>query len=45
MTYQIFVKNTHTGETMAFDVREDNTLLDIKNDTRCELNLPQKDRD
>ena len=30
MTYQIFVKNTHNGETMAFDVKEDYTLLDIK---------------
>jgi hypothetical protein len=30
MTYQIFVRNTHNGQTMAFDVEEDNTLLDIK---------------
>ena len=30
MTYQIFVRNTHIGKTMAFDVKEDNTLLDIK---------------
>ena len=30
MTYQIFVRNTHNGETMALDVKEDYTLLDIK---------------
>ena len=30
MIYQIFVRNTHNGQTMAFDIEEDNTLLDIK---------------
>ena len=30
MTYQIFVRNTHNGGTMAIDVKEDYTLLDIK---------------
>lgn len=40
MTYQIFVKDGHIGKTMAFDVREDNTLLDIKKMINGKNNSP-----
>ena len=40
MTYQIFVKNTHTGETTTFDVREDNTLLDLKKMIQDKIKSP-----
>ena len=42
MTYQIFVKDGHNGQTMAFDVKDDNILLDLKKMINGKNNSPVK---
>jgi len=40
MTYQIFEKDGHNGKTMALDVREENTILDLKKMINSKNNSP-----